>query len=82
MSFFLKQVINKLTTQTSDLQDVLGLKADAGQTYTKSDVNNKFTDLISAAPVALDTLNELATALNDDASFATHVIKSMGIRRQ
>ena len=41
MSFFLKQAINALTTQTSDLQDVLDLKADADQTYTKNDVNIK-----------------------------------------
>ena len=39
MSFFLKQAINALTTQTSDLQTVLDLKADADKTYTMDDVN-------------------------------------------
>ena len=42
MSFFLKQAINALTTQTSDLQDVLDLKADADQTYTQTAVNANF----------------------------------------
>ena len=39
MSFFLRQAIKSLTTQTSDLQAVLDLKADAEQTYTKTAVN-------------------------------------------
>ena len=60
MSFFLKQAINAFTTQTSDLQTVLDLKADAEQTYTKTDVNNKLLDLIDTAPVALSTLKALA----------------------
>ena len=78
MSFFLKQAINALTTQTSDLQAVLDLKADADQTYTKTAVNTKLSDLISTAPATLDTLNELATALNDEANFASDVTKRIG----
>ena len=46
MSFFLKQAINALTTERSDLQNALDLKANAAQTYTMNDVNQKFTDLI------------------------------------
>ena len=49
MSFFLKQAINALTAQTSDLQDILEQKAEAAQTYTMNEVNGKFTDLIGAA---------------------------------
>lgn len=45
--------------------------------YTKarvdSDVQQGITALIDGAPAALDTLNELAAALNDDASFAATV---------
>lgn len=37
---------------------------------TESYVDTAVSDLISGAPVALDTLNELAAALNDDASAA------------
>ena len=60
MSFFLKQAINALTAETSDLQNVLDLKANAAQTYTMNDVNHKFTDLIGGAPATLDTLKEIA----------------------
>ena len=70
MSFLLKQAINELTTQTSELQDVLALKADTIKTFTKDDINSKFTDLIAAAPVTLDTLKEIASAVNNDGSFA------------
>lgn len=35
------------------------------------------TSIVDAAPAALDTLNELAAALNDDASFATTVNNSI-----
>ena len=77
MSSFLKQAINALTTQTSDLQDVLDLKADADQTYTRDDVNKKITDLISTAPVTLDTLKEIADAVNNDGSFTVTINKSI-----
>ena len=77
MSFFLKQAINALTTETSDLQTVLDLKADADKTYTMDDVNLKFTDLISTAPATLDTLKEIASAVNNDGSFAVTVNKSI-----
>ena len=37
---------------------------------TETYVNTAISDLVDGAPVALDTLNELAAALNDDASAA------------
>ena len=77
MSFFLKQAINALTAETSDLQNVLDMKANAEQTYTMSEVNGKFTDLIGAAPVTLDTLREIADAVNNDGSFTVHINKSI-----
>ena len=77
MSFFLKQAINALTTETSDLQTVLDLKANVAQTYAMDDVNQKITDLIGAAPAILDTLKEIASAVNNDGSFAVTVNKSI-----
>ena len=77
MSFFLKQAINALTTETSDIQDILDQKAEAAQSYTMTEVNSKFTDLIGAAPVTLDTLKEIADAVNNDGSFAIHINKSI-----
>ena len=83
MSFLLKQALNSLTSETSDIQAALSLKADAVQTYAKSDtysmteVDAKFTNLIAAAPATLNTLNSLALALNDDNNFASTVAKSL-----
>ena len=77
MSFFVKQAINALTTETSDLQIVLDLKANAAQTYTMNEVNGKFTDLIGAAPATLDTLKEIANAVNNDGTFAVTINKSI-----
>ena len=44
---------------------------------TESYVTTQISNLIDAAPTALNTLNELAAALNDDASFATTVTTSL-----
>ena len=41
--------------------------------YTKSEVDTTIANLIDSAPGALDTLNELAAAINDDANFAATV---------
>lgn len=38
---------------------------------TEEFVNNKVSELVNSAPEALDTLNELSTALNNDPNFAT-----------
>lgn len=50
-------------------------------TYTQSEIDNIVTtqvnNLIDSAPSALNTLNELAAALGDDASFATTVTNSL-----
>jgi len=40
----------------------------------------KVDALIDSAPAALDTLNELAAALNDDASFSTTVTNSLALK--
>ena len=83
MSSLIKQAINDLSSETSDIQVVLSQRADVAQTYTKFDtystaeVDAKFTNLIDSAPATLNTLNELATALNDDSSFASTVANSL-----
>ena len=45
---------------------------------TETYVNTAVSNLVDAAPAALDTLNELAAALGDDANFATTVTTSLG----
>lgn len=47
------------------------------QAATQTYVNTAISNLVNAAPTALDTLAELSTALNNDASFATTVTNSI-----
>ena len=47
---------------------------------TTAYVQTEITDLIGGAPGALDTLNELAAAIDDDASFASSVTTSLGTK--
>ena len=57
---------------TSAIQTQLNSKT------TESYVNTQVTNLIGGAPGALDTLNELAAAINDDSSYASSVTSSLG----
>jgi sulfur carrier protein ThiS len=50
------------------------------QVATTAYVQTEITDLIAAAPGALDTLNELATALGNDAAFSTTVTNSLATK--
>ena len=53
----------------------------ASQSYaTTSYVTTQINNLINGAPGALDTLDELAAALGDDASFATTVTNSIATK--
>ena len=48
---------------------------------TESYVTTAVSNLVNAAPSTLDTLNELATALGNDANFATTVTTSIGTKQ-
>lgn len=47
---------------------------------TKEYVDGRFTSLINGAPAVLDTLNELASAINNDANFASSLTTSIGTK--
>jgi hypothetical protein len=47
---------------------------------TTNYVDNAISGLVNSAPATLDTLNELATALGNDASFSTTVTNSIGTK--
>jgi hypothetical protein len=47
---------------------------------TETYVNTAVSNLVSAAPATLDTLNELAAALGDDPNFATTVTNSIATK--
>ena len=49
----------------------------ATQTYVTTAISN----LVASSPATLDTLNELATALGNDANFATTVATSIGTKQ-
>lgn len=46
----------------------------------KDYVDTEITNLIDGSPTALDTLNELAAALGDDANFSTTITNALGKR--
>ena len=54
--------------------------AAASQQSIKAYVDSEVSGLVDSAPSALNTLNELAAALGDDASFSTTTATSLGNR--
>ncbi|WP_185649637.1 hypothetical protein [Clostridium sp. DJ247] len=55
----------------------LNKKADKVNTYTKDETDQRIQNVIGTAPSNLDTLQELAQALNDDANFASTVTNQL-----
>lgn len=50
------------------------------QVFTKEEVLQKIQDIIGTAPEALDTLQEIAEALNNDPDFATSIINLLSTK--
>jgi hypothetical protein len=65
-----------LISGTIATQSWVGSQSYATTSYVTTQINN----LIAGAPGALDTLDELAAALGDDASFATTVTNSIAAK--
>jgi hypothetical protein len=55
-----------------------GANTNTTQIATTAYVQTEITDLIGGAPGALDTLNELAAAIDDDASYASTITTALG----
>ena len=78
------QTLNQL--KIGDIVYDLAAKFDAEDnnikdTYsTKEYVTQKISELVNSAPETLDTLNELAAALNNDPNFATTIITQLGTK--
>ena len=53
---------------------------DVSSLATSADVTSAVNNLVDAAPGTLDTLNELAAALGDDANFASTVTSSLALK--
>ena len=57
-----------------------GSTTNTTQIATTEFVQTRIGEVIDSAPGALDTLNELAAAINDDASFASTVTTNLGTK--
>jgi len=64
--------------------DSTGSTQDGGTNNTRlattAFVQQEITSLIGGAPGSLDTLNELAAAINDDSSYATTLTTALGLK--
>ena len=83
------EAIAQVATNTNDIATLQSDKANASHTHSSSDitdiddyatkqyVDNSISGLVDNAPDALNTLNELSAALNDDSNFATTVTNAL-----
>ena len=76
---YTKTQINTFLDSKPDDAD-LDLKADKATTYTKTEVATQIAAVVGSAPALLDTLSELAAALNNDANFATTITNSLAAK--
>lgn len=65
--------LNGLTNKITNIGDPTAAQDAATKNYVDTEVAN----VVNSAPAALDTLNELAAALGDDANFSTTVTNSL-----
>jgi len=65
------------TGKIPDSQIPAGITRD---TELSSAISTAINNLIDGAPGALDTLNELAAAINDDASYASTITTALGLK--
>jgi hypothetical protein len=81
----IQDVVGGMVTSTNsglivdydDTNNVTNFTVDTSVISTVAYVDSQVTDLLGAAPAALDTLNELAAAINDDANFAATVTNNL-----
>lgn len=82
----LSQLAKGLTVDSSGnitviaIDDYLDAYVASNSLATETYVTTAISNLIDSAPSTLDTLNELAAALNDDANFASTVTTALGTK--
>jgi hypothetical protein len=54
--------------------------ADQAEVDAKAYADQKVADLVDSAPALLDTLNEIAAAIGDDANFATTITNGLALK--
>ena len=68
------------TTLTASGTVTVPTPSNSTDAATKGYVDTSLANLVDSAPAALDTLNELAAALGDDANFSTTVTNSLATK--
>lgn len=82
----LSQLAKSLTVDSSGnitviaIDNYLDAYVASNSLATETYVSTAISNLIDSAPSTLDTLNELAAALNDDANFASTVTTALGTK--
>ena len=69
-------VTSPITNTGTSTEANIGI--DLSSYYTSSQVDNAIAAVVDSAPGALNTLNELAAAINDDASYAATITTALG----
>jgi len=71
---------HELTIQAPDVTSdiTINLPNAAGTLALTTDISTAVSNLVNSAPSTLDTLNELATALGNDANFSTTITTALG----
>ena len=79
--FDLSDIETLLATNSGNWNTAYGWDDHSTQNYaTSAYVDNKVSTLVDSAPATLDTLNELAAALGDDANFSTTITNLIGTK--
>ena len=73
--FGITDVMTSTATQTA-----LDLKANQATTYTKTETDGRIQTIVGAAPLALDTLAEIATQLASDESAAAALVTTVATK--
>lgn len=71
---------NYSTSTGVDSKITTALTSYYTSTQTDSAISTAVSNLIDGAPTALNTLNELAAAINDDSSYATTLTTALGTK--
>lgn len=73
-----------VTLSSGDVTTALGYtpynSTNPNSYVVQSDIDTSIANLVDSAPATLDTLNELAAALGDDANFSTTVTNSLATK--
>ena len=72
--------LEEIKANTTYVDTELNKKYNKNEVFNKEEVLQKIQDLIGVAPDALDTLEELARALDNDPDFATNIIKLLSTK--